>query len=498
MILGLAFALMQEAGHLASFVQPSGKLLDARTFADYDGDGDLDLFQAVLDKNGKRYIDIHMQKDGHAFSAAPDLHLEMSHQLVAWNVGDFLQEEGEEGVEILLLASRGAYLRKHSGRLVRLNQEPISMLLDMPSSQALPLWNTVADIDGDGFPEVVVATGDGFRILDHDGKTLGDIKVGATDDRAPVAAGSYLGGLVRTTIGSQELGTLFVPNEDLGVIARPPALFTANYLPSPVWADVDGDGLLDLTYLRDANLSLFIQDKDGSFPKKASQVIELPDNGEAEFEQVDWMDLGGGPADDLLFVRSSSDILSQERPWQIRFYLDPAQKENLEYSDAFFKVNSTFLWVFAMDLNSDGKKDVCLSNWKLNLGLLGQGAPKVQHDITGFLQEDGAWAARPAFLWSRTYKVEDFDSFVSLSSFQADLTGDGQPDFLERSKSGNLEVRSFKGSGTQVSVNDDVVAEIPIQALQATVEVQDLNADGIGDFIIQRDGNLEIHLSYRR
>jgi len=43
-----------------------------------------------------------------------------------------------------------------------------------------------------------------------------------------------------------------------------------------------------------------------------------------------------------------------------------------------------------------------------------------------------------------------------------------------------------------------VVAEIPIQALQATIEVQDLNADGIGDFIIQRDGNLEIHLSYRR
>lgn len=498
MILGFVFALMQDAGHLASFVQPSGSLLDARTFADFDGDGDLDLFQAVLADDGKRYIDVHMQKNGQAFSAAPDLHLEMSHQLVAWNVGDFLHEDGEEGVEILLLASRGVYLRKHSGRLVRLNQDPISMLLDMPSSQDLPLWAPVEDIDHDGKPEMVVATGTGYRILDDNGATLGDIKVGATEDRAPVAAGNYLGGLVRTTIGSQELGSLFVPNEDLGVISRPPALFTANYLPAPVWADVNGDGLLDLTYLRDANLSLLVQQADGTFPDKVSQVIELPDNGESDFEQVDWMDIGGGPAADLLFVRSSADLLSQTRPWQVRFYLDPAQKEDLEYSDAFLKVSSTFLWVFAKDLNADGRKDICLSNWKLDLGLLGQSAPQVQHDINGFLSEESGWSSRPAFVWSRTYKVEDFDSFVSLDSFQNDLTGDGQPDFLERAKSGSLEVRSFKGSGNQVSVNDDVVAEIPIKALQATVEVQDLNADGIGDFIIQRDGNLEIHLSYRR
>jgi len=498
MMLSLVFALMQDVGHLVSFVQPSGSLLDARTFGDYDGDGDLDLFQAVLAKSGKRYIDVHFQKDGQAFSAAPDLHLEMSPQLVAWNVGDFLSGEGEEGVEILLLASRGAYIRQHSGRLKRFSQDPISMLLDMPSSQELPLWNPVADIDGDGKPEVVVATGDGFRILDDDGSTVGEIRVGVTDDRAPVATGSYLGGLIHTTIGSQELGTLFVPNEDLGVIARPPALFTANYLPSPVWADVDGDGLLDLTYLRKNKLSLFIQNEEGKFPKKASQVIELPDNGEADFEQVEWMDLGGGSAADLLFVRSSADFLKQSRPWQVRFYLDPAQKENLEYADAFLKVSSTFLWVFAKDLNADGRKDICLSNWKLDLGLLGQGAPQVQHDINGFLADKNGWANRPAFVWTRTYKVEDFDSFITLDSFVDDLTGDGQPDFLERSKSGNLEVRRFVGTETKVQVDDEIVAEIPIQALQASVDVQDLNADGIGDFIIQRDGNLEIHLSYRR
>lgn len=498
MILCLAFALLQDAGHLASFVQPSGKLLDARTFADYDGDGDLDLLQAVLSEDGKRFIDVHMQVDGRAFRAAPDLHLEMSSAVVAWNVGDFLDGEGEEGVEILMLASRGAYIRNHQGRPQRLTKESVSMLLDMPSSQALPLWEPVADIDGDGKPEVALVVGDGFTIVDDDGSILGKIPLIATDEKAPVASGSYLGGLVRTTIGSQDLGTLFVPNEDLGVIARPPALFSASYLPSPVWADVDGDGLLDLTYLQDAELHLFIQDAQGRFPEQPSQTIELPESESADYEQVEWMDLGGGPADDLLFVRSSDDFLSQTRPWQIRFYLDPALSENVEESDAFFKVSSTFLWVYSSDLNGDGIKDACLSNWKLDLGLLGRSSPQVEHGITSFLGNATGWDARPNFVWTQTYQVEDFDSFITVDSFVEDLTGDGLPDFLERSKAGNLEIRRFVNGNGNVRVEDDITAEIPIKALRASVGVQDLNADGIGDFIIQRDGNLEIHLSFRR
>ncbi len=498
MILVLALAYAQQAGHLASFVQPSGKLLPARTFADYDGDGDLDLLQAVLGEDGKRYIDVHMQKDGRAFSAAPDLHIEMSSAVVAWNVGEFLQGPGEEGVEILMLASRGAYVRNHQGRPQRLTKEKVTMLLDMPSSQELPLWEPVADIDRDGRTEVALAVDKGYWLVDDDGTILGRIPHYPTDDRAPLASASYLGGLIHTTLGSQELGTLFVPNEDLGVIARPPALFSANYLPTPVWADVDGDGRLDLSFLVDEELLLFLQDGEGHFPEEASQIVELPSSEDSDFEQVEWVDLGGGPAADLLFVRSSADLLSQSRPWQVRFYLDLATREDLETADAFLKVSSTFLWVYAFDLNQDGAKDICLSNWELDLGLLGNSAPQVEHSISGFLGGDGAWASRPAFVWNRSYQVEDFDSFLSLDSFVQDLSGDGRPDFLERSKSGNLEIRRFLSKGQGVTVSSEIEAELPMHALQASVETLDLNQDGIGDFVIQRDGSLEIHLSFRR
>ena len=496
MFVAAVFVLCQKASHLASWVQPSGKQLGARTFADADGDGDLDLYMAILADNGKRYIDIHYQHQGTVFSATYDEHIEMAAGVVAWNVGDFLQGEEEAGCEILLLAARGAYVRNSQGRSQLLSKA--SMLLDLPSSTALPLWKGMADIDRDGHPEVALVTTTGFEIIDSAGTTLGRIDLSIGSDRPPVAAGNYLGGLVRTTISSQELGDLFLPNEELGVIARPPALFSDESLPTPVWADVDGDGRLDLSYLRGVELFLHLQDDSGHFPAKASQIIELPNSKDSDFEQVEWVDLGGGAAADLLLVRSSADVLRQTRPWQTRVYLDIAKRDSLEESDVFLQVDSTFLWIYFFDLNADGVRDICLSSWVLDLGLLGRGAPQVEHKVTGFLSNLGTWSTRAAFAWSRTFQVDEFESLVSMDTFVADLTGDGQPNLLERSTAGSLEIRRFLPNSNGVKIADEIAAEIPINALQAGVGVLNLNSDGIGDFIVSRDGKLEIHLSYRR
>jgi hypothetical protein len=387
-------------------------------------------------------------------------------------------------------------VRNSAGRPKLLAREV--MLLDLPSSTDLPLWDGMADIDGDGHPEVVLVTATGFSVVDHDGTALGKVAITVGTDRPPIAAGNYLGGLLRTTISAQELGDLFLPNEELGVIARPPALFSDVSLPSPVWVDADGDGRLDLSYLQGFELKVHLQDEAGNFPEKASKVIELPNSEDSDFEQVEWVDLGGGAAADLLLVRSSDDVLRQTRPWQVRVYLDLALAESVEQPDGFFKVDSTFLWIYFFDLDGDGQRDICLSAWALDLGLLGRGAPQIEHKVSAFLSRPDGWATRSAFSWSRTFQVDDFDSLVSLDTFVDDLTGDGQPDMIERSKAGSLEIRRFQGASHGVEIVEEVAAEIPIKALQATIEVIDLNSDGIGDLLVNRDGKLEIHLSYRR
>lgn len=496
MLAAAALLLLQQASHLASFVQPSGDQLGARTFADADGDGDLDLYIATAGADGKRFVDIHYQHQARVFSTAADEHIEIPAGVVAWNVGNFLDGEEEVGSELLLLAARGVYVRTSQGRPKLLARAV--MLLDMPSSTALPLWEGMRDSNGDGKPEIVLVTATGFEIINHQGESLGTIQLKIGSETPPVASGNYLGGLIRTTISSQELGDLFLPNEELGVIARPPALFSDESLPAPVWVDANGDGLLDLSYLRGAELYLHLQDQSGHFPSEASQILELPNSEDSDFEQIEWVNLGGGPAADLLLVRSSADVLRQTRPWQARVYLDLAMRESLEESDVFLKVDSTFLWVYFFDLNRDGMRDICLSSWSLDLGLLGTSAPKIEHQVSGFLSETGDWDTRAAFVWNRTFKVDDFESLVSMDTFVSDLTGDGQPNLLERSTAGSLEIRRFVPTIRGVKIADDIAGEIPINALQAEVEVLNLNSDGIGDFIISRDGTLEIHLSYRR
>lgn len=496
MLTAMVFLVAQQAGHLASYVQPSGEQLGARTFADADGDGDVDLYMATLHDNGKRYIDIHYQHEGTVFSSVADEHIEIAPAVVAWNVGDFLQGEDEPGCEILLLASRGAYVRTSEGRPKLLTRAV--MLLDMPSSSDLPLWNGMEDIDGDGFPELALVTASGYLIVDHEGEQLGRLQLKVGSDQSPVAAANYLGGLIRTTITSQDLANLFLPNEDLGVIARPPALFSHESLPAPIWVDANGDGRLDLSYLRGAELFLHMQAEDGSLPAEASQTIELPNTEDSDFEQVEWVNLGGGPAADLLLVRSSADMLRQTRPWQARVFLDLAQSEIIDESDVFLKVDATFLWVYFFDLDGDGQRDICLSSWALDLGFIGRNAPQVDHKVSAFLSADDSWGTRAAFTWNRTFQVDDIDQLISMDTFVDDLTGDGQPNLLERSKAGSLEIRRFEPNGHRVSVAEEVSAEIPVSALRAAVEVIHLNDDGIGDFIVNRDSKLEIHLSYRR
>jgi hypothetical protein len=76
------------------------------------------------------------------------------------------------------------------------------------------------------------------------------------------------------------------------------------------------------------------------------------------------------------------------------------------------------------------------------------------------------------------------------------LTGNGLPDFVELSDSGSLRVRQFETSGeNMVSVADSITIDLPLQALESTVKVEELNGDVVSDIIVLRRQSIEIYMS---
>ena len=88
---------------------------------------------------------------------------------------------------------------------------------------------------------------------------------------------------------------------------------------------------------------------------------------------------------------------------------------------------------------------------------------------------------------------------MSLDTFVPDLTGNGLPDFVEISEGGSLRVRQFEApTEGKVGLASSIVIDLPINALEATVEIKSLNSDAISDIVIVRPQAVEIYMSTNR
>lgn len=500
-LLAALAAAPPQAGFARSVVATAQERLERR-FVDEDGDGLLDLMLAVRDADGSRWLLVHRQREGRVFPAEPDARIAVPRAVVAWAVGRFAAGEGPE---VLFLARDLAVVRgRADGGLRPLARAP--MLLDMPSESQLPYWDHLADLDGDGLDEVALVLEDGFLVVDGEGVERARIAWKPVSDRVPAASQAYFGGRVRASLSSQELSDVFVPNEDAGVISPPPILFAATSLPSPVWADADGDGRSDLSWSVDGTIHVALQRQDGGFGAEPDLRLQLPADLGGDDVRLEWTDFGGGAAADLLLVRSKGGgAVSLTSDWTVRIWTDPAaagaasaDPVALDAPSALVKLAASYAGAYVVDLDGDGVPDLATSAWTVDVGLLGDAATKIRQTVSGWLQRDGALPSRPAFAHTREFTLADVESLRDVPAFARDLTGDGRADFLASTQGGGIEVRPLAGSGDAWAPSAQAALRVPVDAAASTTDVLELNGDGIGDLVVARAGQIEIYLSQRR
>ena len=163
--------------HLRSVLPLEGLVLDWAA-ADVDGDGVSDLLVARRMPDGQRVMHVFKMRPDGVLPTQPDHVVEIKRDIVSWGVGEFRPDD--PGVELLFTTRSGAYTLSPRKQSYRDNIDGFlkaDLLLDLASDRALPRWETIADVDGDGIDEVALATSTGFVVARVDGEVLGRINV---------------------------------------------------------------------------------------------------------------------------------------------------------------------------------------------------------------------------------------------------------------------------------------------------------------------------------
>tara|TARA_R110002073_G_scaffold4600_4_gene29710 strand:+ start:10489 stop:12072 length:1584 start_codon:yes stop_codon:yes gene_type:complete len=499
-----------EAHFIDASLEFEGELLGWKA-VDPDGDGRLDMAVAVLTRSGDRELRFHrLSKD--KVDPTPHIVVPMLDDVMAWGLADVRPADGQE---LLLLTRGGAWSFDLGKEGYRGNAEAFArthLIFDVPDPLSLPHWEyVVPHPDGDrillpgrdGYA-LWGPTADGYAELEaYPSPWNHDLTKSEEEDIAEEKA-RVDEGTGRTISVEVEGGRLELPFLGQDPRRESSLLADSRRYRAPALLDVDGDGDLDLLALTATGIAVHINTGEGP-PAVATRIEPLPEYAalkpdhtrELRFHDVD------ADGDQDLVLYDSEDLDGLENTVHTLLVLKQAKGRLLpERPDQILRFETGNLRFSITDVDGDGRPDLVVRKFDL---------PSLMEAVTGlefkyshlvYLGEKRSFERRPTLKHTEVYDEENVAGVIANRELVLDCSGDGIADLVEVDLDGHVNIRRLQIESSFFSGDSWELDRGPWKTYETngsilSLEVLDLNGDGLGDVISASEKRLTILLSQK-
>ncbi|MEZ6013880.1 MAG: FG-GAP-like repeat-containing protein [Planctomycetota bacterium] len=510
----------QESHFIDASLPVEGTLLAAE-FIDVDMDGRDEVVLAVRTPAGAREIRIH-DAGPESVARTPKRTIRVLEDVVAWTFADVREEPGRE---LVLLTRGGAFamdpnVERLRGNIRRLIDVPL--LYDVPNPLALPYWAYVLETgrgerlllpDRNGFalygpPEVGPAgAGDApgedgaegaWRRLTDWPAGGGAIAPDPDDDEARrrKMESDRRRGEARfaDTVGSDLMPFM---SESLGTTLAS----DGRSMRAPALVDIDGDGRRDLLLLLDKQLRVHIATAEG-IPAIATRTEELPEylkRGD-QAASLRLVDLDGDGRLDLL-ATWSEDLKSFENvEWRVFVLLSKPGRMFPAEPNQVLRFEAAQIRLDVGLIDGDKRPDLVVRTFVLPGKIEAATGLKFEFSHLMYRGERGGFERKPTLRQARTYDESGVREVIANRRMTMDCSGDGLGDLVEVGLDGRIAIKRLRKESGFFSATKWLIDDAPWKSYAArgsvlSLEIEDLNGDGLGDIVSRGENGLTVLLS---
>lgn len=498
----------QSLARISSIPLATGFAVEDAHTMDVDGDGVADLVLAESGPGNVRRLLVHLRrKEGPAFVPTPDASLDLTPDVICYAVGDV---HADAGREIVLFNASGAFAwRWRSKDEAQRFQKLVDcdLLWQWPERKdVFHFQDAIVDLDRDGLDDLLIPGPWKYQIAFQRKDEAGarrfersiEIQPGAEADakkRLDFARSAEVRqpGAKRRANVSVSAGGFQLDADREGPA---PWAWIEESVPSAQVVDWLGAGRLDLAFLTPDTLHVFAQESSAKFAATSLRLQNpVPVDRTRELDvsyTARVLDLDGDKRADALF--SAGDKRSDSVRTQVLVFLSTAipKGETSIFGAAGVPTQVLVLDGFARplgleDVDGDGKLDLVAGAIRPDLidGLRAAASERIEAELYVYKNTGRGFSKRPDLVQKVSVQASGLDV---TARFLGDISGDGVPEFFERSDKDKLRAHLVRKSKDALSIVDRPLWEMQISEDAKLLLPGKLGPGSWDLFAIEKDG----------